>query len=298
MGCACRFKGSNTDSTFEHRIDQGPVFFGERNKKRRRLWKTRTFKVCHHETFWVFSVSKRRTLLICNRPHDLRTVSDALKRAYPCSSNLSRCVDRSQPTLQDLPMLLQAYRAGDRDALNGVFPLVYRELHSMAHRHRLRWKRTETLNTTSLIHEAYLRLVENQQQTIQNQAHFFALASRVMRSVVLDHAKSKNRLKRGGQHVHVPLEFALDISEEDAEQVLELDEALNKLENHDERMARIIEMRVFGGMSLSETAAALEISVPTVTRTAKTAQVWLYRFMEDERKRVHHASVHSTEEPS
>ncbi len=178
--------------------------------------------------------------------------------------------------------LFQRYRDGDRTALDQLWPLVYPQLRQVAHRHRVQWKQDETLNTTALIHEAYLRLVENHLHVAQDQVHFFALASRVMRSIILDYAKHQNRQKRGGNALHVPLDFAIELSDNEAEHLIELDEALQKLEIFDERGARIIEMRIFGGMTLAETAEALAISIPTVTRNTKSAQAWLYRFMNDE----------------
>lgn len=178
--------------------------------------------------------------------------------------------------------LLLQYREGDKSALNELWPMVYPQLRSLAHRHRLHWHQNETLNTTALIHEAYLRFAENTKNAVQNQAHFFALASRIMRSIVLDNAKHRNRQKRGGDMLHVSLDFAIELSEDVAEHLIELDEALQKLEAFDERGARIIEMRIFGGLSLQETAAALDISIPTVTRNTKSAQAWLYRFMHED----------------
>jgi RNA polymerase sigma factor (TIGR02999 family) len=180
--------------------------------------------------------------------------------------------------------LLLELRAGDRDAFNQLLPLVYHQLHELARQQRRRWSGDETLNTTALVHEAYLRLAGDSAPAWENQAHFLAVASRAMRHILVDYAKRQHRAKRGGHHARVALDeiegalqAAADPAEAGTEALLALDEALRRLEQHDARQSRIVECRFFGGMAIHETAEALGVSPATVKRSWAIAQAWLHR---------------------
>lgn len=179
--------------------------------------------------------------------------------------------------------LLERVDAGDRDAFDLTIPLVYDELRRLADRQRRRWDGNETMNTTALVHEAYLRLVGHAGRW-ENRAHFLAVAATAMRQVLLDYARRARREKRGGGRTAVTLEdveAALTGGENPAaarsEVLLALDAALHRLERHDPRQSRIIECRFYGGMTIPETAEALDISPATVKRGWAMAQAWLYR---------------------
>lgn len=189
--------------------------------------------------------------------------------------------DRDQPTVT---RLLHELRAGNRQAFGELLPLVYDELHELAARHRQRWVGNETLNPTALVHEAYLRLVDQSAPQWLSHPHFLAVASTAMRQILLDYAKRMCAAKRGGGRPAVPLhevEAALrgsgDWSETESEALIALDDSLRRLERHDRRQSRIVECRFFGGMTIADTAEALGISPATVSRSWTMAQAWLYR---------------------
>jgi RNA polymerase sigma factor (TIGR02999 family) len=179
--------------------------------------------------------------------------------------------------------LLDALRAGDRQAFDQLLPLVYGELHHLAEQQRRRWSGDDTLNTTALVHEAYLRLAGQSTPAWRSRPHFLAVAARAMRHILLDYAKSKQRAKRGGGQQRVSLqeiESALkvgDPADAGAEALLALDDALRRLDKHDPRQSRIVECRFFGGMPIQDTADALGVSPATVKRGWAMAQAWLYR---------------------
>jgi RNA polymerase sigma factor (TIGR02999 family) len=171
--------------------------------------------------------------------------------------------------------LLHRWQAGDAEALDRLIPLVYDRLRAIA-RQRLRAEpERHSLDTTGLVHEAYLRLVEGPATTLTDRSHFLALASRVMRHLLVDHARARRRAKRGGGVA--PLELVEDawVSDQELDAASELDEALKRLERLDERQSRILEQRYFGGLSLEETAAALGLSLATVKRELRSARAWL-----------------------
>jgi RNA polymerase sigma factor (TIGR02999 family) len=176
--------------------------------------------------------------------------------------------------------LLQRISAGDREAGELLLPQVYRELKAIAHR-RLRLERPgHTLNTTALVHEAYLRFGLEQIRW-QNRAHFFAVAARAMRRVLIDYGEARRAEKRGGDAVHVELDERGAVAPElRLAEMLALDQALTRLELIDARQARVVECHVFAGMSLEETAAALEISPATVSRDWTMARAWLNRTLD------------------
>jgi RNA polymerase sigma factor (TIGR02999 family) len=176
-------------------------------------------------------------------------------------------------------------RDGDSAAAVRLFPLVYGELRDRAHRQRRGWQGDYTMNSTALVHEAYLKLVDQTQPAAWNgRAHFLAVAARAMRQILIDYAKSRRRQKRGGDQVKVSfeeLEGLLEdggaLTEERADTFLALDEALRRLEMTSGRQGRIVECRFFGGMTIEDTAAALDVSPATVKRGWEMARVWLFR---------------------
>ena len=172
---------------------------------------------------------------------------------------------------------LLAWRAGDATALEALIPAVYQELHRMAERHLRHENVGHTLQPTALVHEAYLRLIDQTQVEWQNRAHFFGVAAQMMRRILVDHAKAKHRDKRGGDAVKVSLDAALDYGHERAAEVVALDDALEALAVFDERKSRIVELRYFGGLSVEETAQVLEVSPQTVMRDWNLAKAWLYQ---------------------
>lgn len=174
----------------------------------------------------------------------------------------------------DITRLLMAHREGDREAFDRLVPLVYEDLRRIAHR-QLASHRRGQLDTTVLVHEAYLDLVDQNRVPWSNRAHFFAIAARSMRQIVVDFARRRRALKRGGGQVHVPLDGTEIAIDDRAEELVLLDEGLRKLEAIDERMARVVECRFFGGMTEQETADALETSLRTVQRDWKRARAWL-----------------------
>jgi RNA polymerase sigma factor (TIGR02999 family) len=158
-----------------------------------------------------------------------------------------------------------------------LIPLVYAELRWLAHREMRRERPGHTLQTTALVNEAYLRLVESQGVRWQNRAHFIAVCAQLMRRILVDHARARGSLKRGGQTVHVPLEDAPVGSPPPDEDLIALDEALTRLAAVDMRKSRVVELRHFGGLSVEETAEALDVSPDTVMRDWKVAKLWLLR---------------------
>jgi RNA polymerase sigma-70 factor (ECF subfamily) len=173
--------------------------------------------------------------------------------------------------------LLLAWNQGAPDALEALLPLVYEELRRLA-AHYMKGERTgHTLQATALVNEAYLRLIEVRQVQWQNRAHFFAMAARLMRRILVDAARARGYQKRGAGAPMVSLDEALLVANEPGDDVVALDDALTALAAIDERKSRVVEMRYFGGLSLDETAAALDISRDTVKRDWKMAKLWLLR---------------------
>lgn len=179
----------------------------------------------------------------------------------------------------EVTQLLVAWREGDQNALDDLLPLVYDELRRIARRYLSREVPGHTLQATALVNEAYLRLANQQKLDWQNRAHFFAVSSRVMRHLLVDHARSYQYAKRGGGAIQVTLDAAADVAAADHEiaDVLALDEALTRLAKFDARKAQIVEMRYFGGLSVEETAAVLNVSDITIKREWTKAKAWLYR---------------------
>jgi RNA polymerase sigma-70 factor (ECF subfamily) len=178
--------------------------------------------------------------------------------------------------------LLVCWGDGDEAALERLLPLVERELHRLAHAYMRRESRDHTLQTTALINETFLRLVDQSRVRWQNRAHFYGIAAQMMRRVLLNHARDKKRDKRGGGAYKVSLSEAEAMSEERSVELLALDEALRRLSAIDERKSRVVELRYFGGLSVKETAEVLKVSPATVGRDWEMAKAWLARELGDE----------------
>lgn len=171
--------------------------------------------------------------------------------------------------------LLHRWNEGDRQALDELAPIVYGSLHRLAHQ-RLREAPAEhSLNTTALVHEAYLRLAGARNVNVRDRGHFLLLASRVMRCLLADHARARMAAKRGGGAGALELREGIWMAAEDVERITDLDEALSRLEQLAPRQSRILEQRYFGGLSLEETAAAMDLSLATVKRELRSARAWL-----------------------
>lgn len=176
---------------------------------------------------------------------------------------------------RDVSELLQRWRAGEREMLGEIVPLLYEPLRSLAHQRLRRAPAEDSLNTTGLVHEAYLRFVNAEGVSSDDREHFLALASRVMRGVLVDHARARVAAKRGGGAPLVELHEDTWIAQVDIDRVAALDEALTRLEALDERQARMVEQRYFGGLSLEEIAGANQVSLATVKRDLRSARAWL-----------------------
>ena len=183
-------------------------------------------------------------------------------------------------TADNLTGLLVEWREGDRAALERLMPLVYDQLRRIAHRYVQRERNDHTLQTSALVNEAYLRLAD-QNVGWQNRAHFFAVTARVMRHILIDHARRRRYAKHGGDVRQVPIEEAATMSMERAAELIALEEALDELAQLDPRKSRVVELRYFGGLSLEETAEALNISLMTVRRDWRAAKAWLYRRLKE-----------------
>ena len=180
----------------------------------------------------------------------------------------------------NITQLLLDWSQGDRNALDALIPLVEGDLRRMARSYMRHESPGHLLQTTALVNEAYLRLVDQTRVEWQNRAHFFAIAARIMRRILLDHARAHRRLKRGGEAVHLDLDAAATLSAQESEELIALDEALERLRGLDERKGRVVELRYFGGMSIEETAEVLRVSTITVARDWDFAKSWLRREMQ------------------
>jgi RNA polymerase sigma factor (TIGR02999 family) len=188
------------------------------------------------------------------------------------------------PSPKSITQLLIEWRDGDEKALDRLMPLVYDELNRLAHRYMRRERPGHSFQTNDLVNEAYLRLVDHKGMRWQNRAHFYGVAAQAMRRILVDRARSRASVKRGGRIQLVGLEQADTAPEKQAADLVALDDALTELEAIDERKAKIVEMRYFGGMSVDETAEALDVSSVTVMRDWSTAKAWLLRALSSESK--------------
>lgn len=181
------------------------------------------------------------------------------------------------PASQEVSQLLLAWSDGDQSALDKLVPLVYAELRRLASHYMSRERPGHSLQTTALVNEAYLRLVDYKRMRWEGRAHFFAVSAQLMRRILVEHARKRQYLKRGGGAARVALEEAAVISEEPTADLVALDDALESLAAIDRRKSRVVELRFFGGLSVEETAEVLKVSPLTVMRDWSTAKAWLYR---------------------
>ena len=182
----------------------------------------------------------------------------------------------------EVTSLLAAWSKGDPTALDELMPLVYSELHRIARRLWNKHQQGNTLQPTALINEAYLKLAHAENTTFQDRCHFFAVASTAMRQVLVNHAKSRLSAKRGGGNADVPVDEFQRAADQEATDIVSLNQALEALEDLDPRKSKIVEMRYFGGLSIEETAEALGVSMATVNREWRLARSWLIREMRGE----------------
>jgi RNA polymerase sigma-70 factor, ECF subfamily len=183
----------------------------------------------------------------------------------------------NNPPPNEITERLIAWGAGDRAALDQLLPVVYQELRRMASNYLRQENPGHTLQPTALVHEAWLRLIDQARVDWRNRAQFFGVAAQMMRRILVDHAKAKHREKRGGDAVKLSLDDVINLSRERAAELLALDDALDELARVDERKSRVIELRYFGGFSVEETAQILGVSPETVMRDWKLAKAWLYQ---------------------
>lgn len=172
-------------------------------------------------------------------------------------------------------VLLRKWSEGDENALEQLTPLVYDELHRLAHQHMRRESAGHVLQTSALINEAYLRLVDQPRIQWESRAHFFGIAARLMRRILVDDARKRNSAKRGGSLIQVPLDEIENLAQQQAANVVAVDEALQRLEAIDTRQSQIVELRFFAGLSIDETAELLKVSPGTVMRDWTFARAWL-----------------------
>lgn len=187
----------------------------------------------------------------------------------------------SSVAAHEITRLLIAYSDGQAEALDRLLPHVYDELKKIAHRQMRRERAGHTLNTTALVHEAYVALTGQASLEPKNRLHFFAIAARLMRNILVDRARERGAAKRGGGLVKTSLEDREIAVEERAGELIALDQALDRLAAFDERLARVVEYRFFGGMTLAETAELLGVTSMTVTRDWQKAKAWLQRFLKE-----------------
>jgi len=180
------------------------------------------------------------------------------------------------PSSSDVTVLLSALQKGDPDAASKLIPLVYNELRRLAGHYMRQERPDHTLQATALVHEAYLKLINQRSVDWQGRAHFFGIAAQLMRRILIDHARGHLREKRGGAQKALPLDEALVLSPEQSSELINLDEALQRLAKLDARQIRIVELRFFGGLSVEETAEFLGISSKTVKRDWSLAKAWLH----------------------
>jgi RNA polymerase sigma factor (TIGR02999 family) len=177
----------------------------------------------------------------------------------------------------EITQLLAEWSDGNQTALDKLYPLVYDELHKMANRYMKRERKDHTLQTTALINEAYVRMVDQKNVHWENRAHFFAISAQIMRRILIDHARRHHYAKRGGGALKVSLDETAMVASDPAPDMLLLDEALNRLAEMDPRRGQVVELRYFGGLNNEEIAGVLKISENTVTRDWNMARAWLYQ---------------------
>jgi RNA polymerase sigma factor (TIGR02999 family) len=187
-------------------------------------------------------------------------------------------MNRREPKASKITQMLREWSGGKQEALDNLLPLVYTELHRQAARFLRKERPGHTLQTTALINEAYLKLIDRRDVEWESRTHFFAVAAQAMRRILVDYAKAKHREKRGGDNIKLSLDEAMLVAaKEKGVDLIALDEALNKLNLLDEQQSRVVELKYFSGLSLEETAEALHVSRATVARDWEAARAWLHR---------------------
>jgi RNA polymerase sigma factor (TIGR02999 family) len=186
------------------------------------------------------------------------------------------------PSSDEVTLMLQAWTAGDRSALEQLTPLVEAELRRLAHHYLAQERSGHTLQTTALINEAWLRLIDWKQVRWQDRAHFFGVSARLMRYILVDFARERKRQKRGGRARHVSLDDAATVSADRSDDLVALDDALRDLAQYDPRKCQIVELRFFGGLTVTETAEAMNLSPITIIREWNKAKAWLYQELNPE----------------
>jgi RNA polymerase sigma factor (TIGR02999 family) len=186
-----------------------------------------------------------------------------------------------QAAPNEVTQLLLDWGKGDESALDKLMPLVYGELRRLARRHLNRERPGQTLQTTDLIHETYLKLVDQRRVHWQNRAQFFGVSAQLMRRILVDRARKKNRIKRGGGIPALPLEESVAAAQNSPLDLVAFDEALDRLSGIDQRKARVVELRFFGGLSVEEAAEFLKVSSITIMRESRMAKAWLHRALSD-----------------
>ncbi len=179
--------------------------------------------------------------------------------------------------IENITQILQNWSEGDRDSIDRLIPLVYQELHRLAHRALVKNSGDGNVQTTALVHEAYLRLVDAKEINWQNRVHFYAVSANLMRNILVDFARARLSQKRGGDALHVELDEALNFSSGKSGDLVALDEVLKELAKLSERQSRVVELKFFGGLNEDEIAEVLKISPATVRRDWQVARAWLYR---------------------
>ena len=218
-----------------------------------------------------------------SRPGGLNLVRELAGRWYSShnkpnsqSAQVSLKVPQMLST-QSVSLLLDQWNSGDREALDQLMPLIYEELRKMARRYMRQQNPGHTLQTTALIHEAYLRMVKQPEKQFQNRTHFFGVAAQAMRHILVDYARARNTNKRGGGVRPISLEEAALVTQDRAVELVAFDDALKELERLSKRQSQVVELRYFGGLSVDETATVLEVSPDTVMRDWSMAKTWLHR---------------------
>lgn len=197
-----------------------------------------------------------------------------------CYSRVLQLAIMDESASSQVTALLHDWRNGNRAAVDRLLPLVYDELRAIAKARLASERPGHTLQATALVHEAYLRMIKQDGVDWECRAQFFGFAARVIRNILVDHARSRGRQKRGGAVVLTSFEDVLSLPEKSSFELIELNDVLEKLEAHDERQCRVVELRVFGGLSIEETAHVLNLSLTTVKSEWRMARAWLYRQLE------------------
>jgi len=212
----------------------------------------------------------------------MRRVKSARRNGYTLLVRKRPLMSHVASPSHEVTQLLLDWNEGKPDVLEKLMPLVYKELRRLARQYLNKERAGHTLLTTDLVHEAYLRLIDQKRVRWQNRAHFFGIAAQLMRRILVDHARGKMRIKRGDGAQRVSFNEAASASYESKVDILAIDEALNRLAEIDERKARVVELRFFGGLELEEVAEFLGLSPITVSRDWKLAKAWLHRALTDE----------------